>query len=719
MDALELWGGVECTINRVGGHWFDQLSHNGHRERLDDLDRFAALGIRRLRHPVLWERHSGEEASQWHWPDASLSRLRELRIEPIVGLLHHGSGPPQTDLVDEGFASGLAAHAARVAQRYPWIESYTPVNEPLTTARFSALYGLWYPHARDDRSFARALLNQCRATVLAMREIRRINPSARLIQTEDLGRVYGTLPLQYQVDLENERRWLTWDLLCGRVERQSPAIDLLLRSGVSLAELAWFTDNPCPPDIIGINHYVTSDRFLDHRLERHPTLTPGGNRRHRYVDTEAVRVLPDPQGGWRRSLEEAWQRYQRPLAITEAHLGCTRDEQLRWFSEAWNAALGARTEGRDVRAVTAWALLGSRDWNSLLTRSQGHYEPGAFDARGTERRATALAVALRECADGRPAPSHPVANGPGWWERSIRLAHPPSRLPRPSRGRSAPVLITGAGGNLGRAFAYICELRGLEYRLCTRADMDICSPLAVRRVIEEHRPWALVNAAGYVRVDQAEQDDARCHRENVTGPATLSDECQRRGIRFATFSSDLVFDGSSSAPYVETSNVAPLNVYGRSKARSEDEVLQRNPQALVVRTSSFFGPWHPHDFLTVALRALQRREAFAAMHDVIVSPTYVPDLANACLDLLIDGESGLWHLANKGAVSWVDLARQGAAIAGIDATSLVSRSCSDFALAARRPAFSALSTERSFDMPTLEHALVRYAAAAREHRLVS
>ena len=88
--------------------------------------------------------------------------------------------------------TGWPPSPAAVARRYPWVEDYTPVNEPLTTARFSGLYGHWYPHGRDDRTFARALLNQCRAVVLAMRAIRAVNPAARLVQTEDLGRTYST-----------------------------------------------------------------------------------------------------------------------------------------------------------------------------------------------------------------------------------------------------------------------------------------------------------------------------------------------------------------------------------------------------------------------------------------------------------------------------------------------------------------------------------------------
>jgi dTDP-4-dehydrorhamnose reductase len=109
-----------------------------------------------------------------------------------------------------------------VARRYPAIDMFTPINEPLTTARFSCLYGHWYPHRKDTASFLRALVNECYGTALAMRAIRRITPHARLIQTEDVGKTFSTPLLRPQAEYENERRWLSLDLLCGRVDRHHP-----------------------------------------------------------------------------------------------------------------------------------------------------------------------------------------------------------------------------------------------------------------------------------------------------------------------------------------------------------------------------------------------------------------------------------------------------------------------------------------------------------------
>ena len=226
-------------------------------------------GIRALRYPVLWERTApqGVAHARWHWSDARLDRLRQLAITPIVGLLHHGSGPAYTNLADPEFAAKLAEYAGAVVNRYPWIEHYTPVNEPLTTARFSGWYGLWYPHGRDPQTFIATLLGQCRAIVLAMRAIRSINPRAKLIQTEDLGKSFSTPLLAYQAEFNNELRWLVWDLLCGKLDSQHPLWEWLTRcAGANEADLMWFNENRCVPDVLGANHYVTSLRFLDEKL---------------------------------------------------------------------------------------------------------------------------------------------------------------------------------------------------------------------------------------------------------------------------------------------------------------------------------------------------------------------------------------------------------------------------------------------------------------------
>jgi dTDP-4-dehydrorhamnose reductase len=230
-------------------------------------------------------------------------------------------------------------------------------------------------------------------------------------------------------------------------------------------------------------------------------------------------------------------------------------------------------------------------------------------------------------------------------------------------------------------------------------------------VLDTTSPWAVVNTAGYVRVDAAELDYERCFRENSGGAELLASACAARNLPLLTFSSDLVFDGQQQTPYVETHNVRPLNVYGLSKARAERAVMQAHASALIVRTSSFFGPWDQHNFVTVALRTLARGDVFRAIDDIVVSPTYVPDLVNAALDLLIDGEQGLWHVVNDGSVSWAELVRHAAKLAKVSTVRLQSDSWRTFHLAARRPSFSVLASERGIVMPNLQDALARYVAA--------
>jgi dTDP-4-dehydrorhamnose reductase len=230
----------------------------------------------------------------------------------------------------------------------------------------------------------------------------------------------------------------------------------------------------------------------------------------------------------------------------------------------------------------------------------------------------------------------------------------------------------------------------------------------VNAAIERYRPWAIVNTAGYVRVDDAEVESEACMRENTLGPSVLAGACASYGIQLVTFSSDLVFSGNKRAAYVESDPVGPLNVYGHSKAEAERAVLDLLPSALIVRASAFFGPWDRYNFVTATLRALSDGQKFVASSDYTVSPTYVPDLVNASLDLLLDGARGIWHLANSGAVKWSTLAEMAAEYAGLSTASLVRCANCQWMFTAPRPAYSVLGSERARFMPSLEDALLRY-----------
>src|SRR5690606_3103535 len=136
-----------------------------------------------------------------------------------------------------------------------------------------------------------------------------------------------------------------------------------------------------------------------------------------------------------------------PVALTEVHLGCTREEQLRWLLEAWHAAKACRAGGMDCRAITVWSILGAYDWNSLLTRADGYYESGVFDLSRGYSRPTAIAKLMPALAQG-VEPDLPAVQGEGWWRRPIRFEYPAVAVPTikintpvPSREAGRPLLI--------------------------------------------------------------------------------------------------------------------------------------------------------------------------------------------------------------------------------------------------------------------------------------
>ena len=667
-SPLELWGGVECTMVRIGDDTRDQVRETGHLARLSDIDAMAELGIKAVRYPILWETVAPEAPGEmdFSWHDERLERLRRHGIRVIAGLVHHGSGARYTHLRDPKFPDYLADYARRVAQRYPWIDAWTPVNEPLTTARLSHLYGIWHPHLRDINATLRATVIQCLGILRSMRAIREVIPHAQLIATEDVGRSFATAELQHQADHENERRWLTWDLLSARVTPGHHFYRWLRNKVASEQELAELATGDGTPDILGFDHYLTSERFLDHRVARYPGVPAGSNGKQSYVDVEAVRVARlRPQLGPALRLRETWERYRIPIAVTEVHHGCSREEQVRWLKEVWDAALAERGRGADIRAVTLWALFGAVDWRSVLTRRDGDYDTGAFDTRSETPRPTMLAKAAATLGRGERL-DHPALDLPGWWRRPGRTLARPRYDMLPAISRARPILITGATGTLGQAFARICAHRGLPHVLTSRAELDITDPESIAAALERHQPWAVINTAGFVRTWEADDKFDECLAINATGPELLGQACGVAGLPLVTFSSDLVFDGKAGRPYVEPDEPAPVCAYGMSKAEAEKRLLAIDSDALIIRTSAFFGPWDRHNFLFNTVEKLRRGEDVFASDSTIVSPTYVPDLAHATLDLLLDGEKGIWHLTNQGAVSWHELAREIADRARLD-----------------------------------------------------
>lgn len=710
--SIEIWGGAECSVVRVGNNVYDQLACSGHEQRPGDLNYFHELGIKTIRYPLLWEKFDANEDEFFRLHDDRLEQLNKMGIKPIAGLLHHGSGPFHTNLHDDSFPELLAEYAFKIARRYPFLSSYTPVNEPLTTARFTGLYGVWFPHLRNDRAFARIFMNELKGTVLSMKAVRSINPQAGLIQTEDICMIYSSDELSYQANFENERRWLTYDFLLGKVDRHHPMRKYFTDQGITDEELDFFIQNKTAPEVCGFNYYVTSERYLDQRKSLYPACFHGGNLLHEYADVEVVRAnVPDTISSY-RLLKEAWERYSLPLALTEVHLACTREEQQRWFYEAWNTAVRLREEGIDFRAVTAWSFFGSYDWSSLLCEKRNDYESGIYDIRSGTPRPTALAGLIKKLNRGED-PRNDLLAVPGWWRRSNRFIYKDKHEifnaahdDKTDYSKIRPLLITGSNGSLGNAFARVCESRGIVFHLSGRAELDIASEESVRQTIDKIQPWGIINAAGFTGIDEAETDAYTCFRENTIGPVKLAEACRNGNIRFVTFSADQVFNGKKKSPYHESDTTNPINLYGLSKKIAEEKVLTINPDSMIVRSGFFFNPWHFKDGLLRLLSSgMLSDRKYNLPSDIIISPAYLPFMVNTVLDLMIDGESGIWHLSGQEEVSFYEFARMALGIAGIDDSIISPVPSSKLGYAAKRPEYSVLKSSSGIVLPGLENTL--------------
>jgi dTDP-4-dehydrorhamnose reductase len=411
MPGLELWASPEPTFARIDANTVrDQMAETGLDVRTGDAERIAALGVSASRVPVLWERVAPIDPHERDYaePERRLAALRAAGIEPIVTLLHHGSGPQYTDLLDPAFPLWFAEYAEATARAFPWVRRWTPINEPLTTARFATLYGVWYPNMRDDRGFGRALVNQTLAQQAAMRRIRRVIPAAEFVLTEDLQRyAAGDGGVAEYVAFLRERVYLSIELVAGRVGSDHPLTAFLTeRCGVNALELAMMQRDAAVPDLVAFNHYPHSERYL---------FTHGAEA----ADVPAVYVAGEPPPAIGPLLRAAFERLRLPLAVGEVHAHAPSAERVRWLAQHAADVQGLRADGIDVRALGAWAAFGMIDWHSLLRSRARVAEDGIYTFAGPNGtpQPTAVADAVRElAATGRIGDS----GVRGWWERPDR-----------------------------------------------------------------------------------------------------------------------------------------------------------------------------------------------------------------------------------------------------------------------------------------------------------
>ncbi len=271
------------------------------------------------------------------------------------------------------------------------------------------------------------------------------------------------------------------------------------------------------------------------------------------------------------------------------------------------------------------------------------------------------------------------------------------------------VLVTGAGGQLGRALGP--ALAHHEVVALDHASLDIADLAAVRGALGKHAPAVVVNAAAYNFVDQAEREPEAARRVNADGPRNLATAAAERGAAILHVSTDYVFDGEAARPYDERDAPNPLSAYGRSKLAGEEAVRQENPRHFVVRTAWVYAPVGRN--FPNTMRRLAEQGPVRVVDDQTGSPTFAPHLALGLSRLLASGGYGTYHMAGAGAATWHSFTVALFAALGIDRP--VDRATTaEFPRPARRPRFAPLVTVREppILLPPWQEGVAAYARAA-------
>lgn len=260
------------------------------------------------------------------------------------------------------------------------------------------------------------------------------------------------------------------------------------------------------------------------------------------------------------------------------------------------------------------------------------------------------------------------------------------------------ILVTGSDGQLGKSLLAHSR-HGLDFVGLRRSDLDITNEKAVVAMCVEHSPDWILNAAAYTAVDKAETNAEYAEALNIYGPKYLAKAATMTGSQFVHFSSDFVFDGKQSKPYTTDANPCPINVYGDTKRKGEEEVLMADPNALVIRTSWVYSQYGSNFVLTM-LKLMSSREELRVVSDQIGSPTFASNLAQVAISLLEHRANSVYHYCDSGVASWYDFAiaiqEEAFDLEILDKKiPILPIATSDFPTPAQRPSFSVLDTMKT------------------------
>lgn len=328
-----------------------------------DFDLLGELGIHFLRYgPPIHRTFLGPDRFEWEFADLTLGRLKQLDVAPIADLCHFGVPDWIGDFQNPDFPHLFASYARAFANRYPWVQLYTPVNEMFVCATFSGLYGWWNEQGTSDRTFVTALKHIVKANVLAMRAILQVRPDAIFIQSESSEYFHADSPAAIKpAEIRNAMRFLSLDLNYGR-RVDSNMYQYLLDNGMSEEEYEFFLRNDVRHHaIMGNDYYVTNE----HRV------APDG---HTWAAGDVF--------GYDSITRQYHDRYRLPVMHTETNMreGPRGDEAVQWLWKQWANVLRVRNDGVPTVGFTWYSLVDQVDWDTALREDNGNVNAvGLYD----------------------------------------------------------------------------------------------------------------------------------------------------------------------------------------------------------------------------------------------------------------------------------------------------------------------------------------------------
>ena len=357
--------GIENSNPKIaGGVRRDELAECGHYERWrEDFALVQEVGCNFLRYgPPLYRTWLGPGRQDWAFTDLAMAELLRLNITPIVDLCHFGLPDWLGDFQNPDFPTLFADYARAFAQRFPWVQLYTPVNEMYVTALFSGRHGWWNEMLQSDRGFVTALKHVVKANVLAMEAILDIRPDAIFIQSESSEYFHADSPAAIgPAEVMNAERFLSLDLNYGR-RLGSDMYEYLLGNGMTREEYQFFLDHRLKRwCIMGNDYYVTNEHLV----------APDGSTR--------------PSGeifGYATITRQYYDRYRLPVMHTETNLneGPTGMEPCQWLWKQWANVLRVRNDGVPMVGFTWYSLVDQVDWDTALREQNNRANPlGLYD----------------------------------------------------------------------------------------------------------------------------------------------------------------------------------------------------------------------------------------------------------------------------------------------------------------------------------------------------